>query len=75
LFMVNLTHLLLRQFRQLNPQAGVLDLKAHFHGHKYVSETLKLLPETPDPILLSQVFGAVAQLGCVHPVEPCLSPP
>jgi putative transposase len=75
LFMVNLTHLLLRQFRQLNPQAGVLDLKAHFHGHKYVSETLKLFPETPDPILLSQVFGAVAQLGCVHPVEPCLSPP
>ncbi len=75
LFMVNVTHLLLYQFRHLNPQAGVLDLKAHFHGRRYVSETLKLLPEMPDPILLSQVFDAVAQLGCIHPVEPCLSSP
>lgn len=75
LFMVNLTHLLLRQFRHLHPQAGVLDLKAHFHGRRYGSETLKLLPETPDPILLAQVFDTVAQLGCIHPLEPCLSSP
>jgi putative transposase len=75
LFMVNVSHLLLRQFRQFNPQAGILDLKAHFRGRRYVSETLKLLPETPDPILLSQVFDTVAQLGCIHPVEPCLSSP
>ena len=75
LFMVNLSHLLLRQFRQTKPQAGVLDLNAHFHGRRYVSETLKLLPEMPDPILLSQVFDTVAQLGCIHPIESCLSPP
>ena len=75
LFMVNVSHLLLRQFRQLNPQAGILDLKAHFHGRRYVAETLKLLPETPDPILLSQVFDTVARLGCIHPVKPCLSSP
>ena len=75
LFMVNVSHLLLRQFRQLNPQASILDLKAHFRGYRYVSETLKLLPEIPDPILLEQVFDVVAQLGCVHPVEPCLSSP
>jgi putative transposase len=75
LFMVNVTHLLLRQFRQFNPQATALDLKAHFHGRRYVSETLKLLPETPDPILLEQVFDTVLQLGCIHPVESCLSSP
>ena len=75
LFMVNLSHLLLRQFRQTKSQAGVLDLKAHFHGRRYVSETLKLLPEMPDPILLSQVFDAVAHLGCIHPAQSCLSPP
>jgi len=75
LFMVNVAHLLLRQFRLLNPQAGILDLKAHYHGRRYVSETLKLLPETPDPILLQQVFDAVAQLGRIHPAETCLSPP
>ena len=75
LFMVNLTHLLLRQFRQFNTQATAPDLKAHFHGRRYVSETLKLLPESPDPILLEQVFDTVLQLGCIHPVEPCLSSP
>jgi len=75
LFMVNVSYLLLRHFRQLKPQAGVLDLKAHFHGCKYVSETLKLLPDFPDPILLNQVFDAVSQLGSIHPVVPCSSPP
>ncbi len=72
LFMVNMVHCLLRRFRHLHPQAGVLDLKAHFRGRRYVAETLKLLPETLDPILLTQLFDSVAQLGCIHPVEPCL---
>jgi IS4 transposase len=75
LFMVNVSHLLLRHFRQFNQQAGVLDLKAHYHGRKYVAETLKLLPQTPDPILLQQVFATVAQLGCIHPADTCLSSP
>jgi putative transposase len=70
LFMVNIAALLLRDFRQLNPQFGVLDLKAHFRGRKYVSETIKLLPEKPDPILLAQVFDTVARLGSIHAVEP-----
>lgn len=75
LFMVNVAHCLLRLLRLLHPQASVLDLKAHFRGRRYVTETLKLLPETPDPILLAQVFDTVAQLGCIHPVEPCFSSP
>jgi len=75
LFMVNLSALLLRDFRQLRPQAGVLDLKLHFHGRKYAYETLKLLPEMPDPILLSQVFDTVSQLGCIYPSNSCLSSP
>ena len=75
LFMVNVSQLLLRHFRRFNSQAGVLDLKAHYHGRRYVSETLKLLPEMPDPILLQQVFDTVVQLGCIHPAEICLSPP
>src|SRR5574341_142730 len=75
LFMVNVAHCLLALFRQLHPNAGVLDLKAHFRGRRYVSETLKLLPETPDPILLAQVFDTVAQLGSIHPVEPCFNSP
>jgi putative transposase len=73
LFMVNLTALLLRDFRRLNPLFGVLDLKAHFRGRKYVSETIKLLPEKPDPILLAQVFDTVARLGSIHSVEPAFN--
>jgi putative transposase len=73
LFMVNLAALLLRDFRRLNPLFGVLDLKAHFRGRKYVSETIKLLPEKPDPILLAQVFDTVARLGSVHSVEPAFN--
>jgi hypothetical protein len=75
LFMVNIAYCLLRLFRPLHPHAGVLDLKAHFRGRRYVAETLKLLPEMPDPILLAQVFDTVAHLGCIHPVEPCLNSP
>ena len=48
LFMVNVARLLLQEFRQESPDFSVLDLKAHFRGRKYVTETLKLLPEMPD---------------------------
>lgn len=75
LFMVNVASFWLSMFRQFHPQAGVLDLKAHFRGRRYVSETLNLLPEMPDPFLLAQVFDTVAQLGSIHPVEPCFSSP
>lgn len=73
LFMVNLAARLLHDFRHHNPLFGVLDLKAHFRGRKYVSETIKLLPEKPDPILLAQVFDTVARLGSIHAVEPAFN--
>ena len=71
LFMVNLSQLLLRDFRQDSPHAGVLDLKAHFRGHKYVAETLNLLPEIPDPILIDHIFATIARIGRIHADEPC----
>ncbi len=73
LFMVNIAALLLRDFRQRIPQFGILDLRAHFRGHKYVTETIKLLPEKPDPILLAQVFDTVARLGGIHSAEPAFN--
>lgn len=75
LFMVNVAALLLHDFRQQTPEFGVLDLKAHFRGYKYVAETIKLLPEKPDPILLGQVFVSVARLGSIHTDQPCLNSP
>lgn len=66
LFMVNLSHVLLQALRQDSPAAGVLDLKAHYRGHKYVTETLKLLPEKPEPILIHRIFTTIARIGRIH---------
>lgn len=72
LFMVNLVQVLLRQFRQTDPHGSVLDLKAYCRGYKYVTETIKLLPERPDDILVGQIFRQVASLGRIHPAAPHL---
>ncbi len=75
LFMVNVSQVLVGRFRKDNPQFGVLDLKAHFRGHKYVAETLKLLPQQPEPGLIAEIFDQVSRLGSVHNAEPCLNTP
>ena len=75
LFMVNLSQVLLRDFRQTYPESGVLDLKAYFRAAKYFEETIKMLPQKPEPILLEQIFGQVAPLGCIHAVNVHVSSP
>ncbi len=49
LFMVNVSQVLLREFRRTNPDSGVLDLKAYFRAAKYIEETIKILPEKLPP--------------------------
>lgn len=66
-FMVNFSSILLRQYRKNNPEFSVLDLKSHYRGYRYVSETIKLLPRKPDGILLTEIFEHIARLGMVHP--------
>jgi putative transposase len=70
LFMVNLSQVLLRELRQEDSIVNVLDLKAVYRGHKYVAETLKLLPEKPDPILLDLIFDRISCLGRIHNPQP-----
>lgn len=67
-FMVNFSSILLHRFREINPEFSILDLKSHYRGCRYVSETIKLLPQKPDGILLAQIFEQIARLGMVHPV-------
>jgi putative transposase len=74
LFMVNVSHRLLRDLRQSDPASGILDLKAQCRGYKYVTETIKMLPEKPSPVLLTQIFTKVACLGRIHVVQPSFSP-
>ena len=75
LFMVNLSQVLLREFRKVHPDSGILDLKAYFRAAKYFEETIKMLPKKPEPFLLEQIFDQVAALGCVHAVNVHPSPP
>ncbi len=74
LFMVNVAYVLLRELRQTHPEASVLDLKARWRGYKYVEETLKLLPEMPEAIVVEQILSKVASLGSIHAADPYFSP-
>src|SRR5256714_2399912 len=66
LFMVNVAYRLRADVRQRAPDYNVLDLKADCRGSKYVEETIKMLPEKPEPILLRQILHKVACLGRIH---------
>ena len=49
---------------------GVLDLKTHFRGVKYALETIKILLEKPETILMKEAIEEVkeriSQLGSIH---------
>ena len=75
LFMVTLSQGLLRDREPGDRDYSILDLKAHCRGYKYVAETIKLLPEKPEPILLAQIFRRVACLGRIHTAQPNFNSP
>ncbi len=73
-FMVNFSHLLLKQFRQPMPEGSLLDLKAHFRARRYAQEALKLLPQRADPILMEQILQALPPLGAIRPQNAPFTP-
>jgi len=75
LFMVNVSQLLLHDLRLQDSNVHVLGLKALYRGHIYVVETIKMLPQKPDPILLSAIFYRISGLGRIHAPQPNLHPP
>ena len=66
LFMANVSQLLMSKFRQSDPDFSVLDLKAYFRRCKYATELIKILPQKPDAIFVSQLFQRIATLGSIH---------
>jgi len=73
LFMVNVAYRLQADGRQRDPAYSVLDLKADCRGYKYVEETIQMLPEKPEPVLLEQIRHKVACLGRIHAAQPSFS--
>jgi putative transposase len=66
-FMVNLSAAL----RQSEGAAhlSVLDLKAHVRAHRYLSETIKLLPDPPDEHLISRIWRRLARFSAIRPPD------
>jgi putative transposase len=73
LFMVNVAYRLRATLHPRDPDYSVLDLKADWRGYKYVEETIKMLPEKPEPVLLAKICNQVACLGRIHAPQPCVS--
>jgi hypothetical protein len=72
LFMVNVSYRLQADQHQRGLAYSVLDLKADCRAYKYVEETIKMLPEKPEPILLTKILNQVAGLGRIHDSQPAL---
>ena len=70
LFMVNVAYHLRTNGHPPDPAYSVLDLKADCRGYKYVEETIKMLPEKAEPVLLAKVRNQVAGLGRIHVSHP-----
>src|SRR5205823_11330275 len=73
LFMVNVAYRLRADVHPRDPDSSVLDLKADYRGYKYVEESIQMLPEKPEPILLRQILNKVAGLGRIHASQPSFS--
>jgi putative transposase len=73
LFMVNVAYRLRADVHPHDPDYSVLDLKADCRGYKYVEETIKMLPEKPEPVLLAKILNQVACLGRIHASQPSFS--
>ena len=73
LFMVNVAYRLRADVHPHDPDYSVLDLKADCRGYKYVEETIKMLPEKPEPVLFAKILNQVAGLGRIHTTQPSLS--
>jgi hypothetical protein len=69
LFMIDVSQVLMCQYRRDDPNFSILDLKAHYRGYRYVTETIKMLPQIPDNDLVFQLFRKVAALGRIHPAK------
>jgi putative transposase len=73
LFMVNVAYCLRADVHPRDPDYSVLDLKADCRAYKYVEETIKMLPEKPEPVLLAKILNQVAGLGRIHAAQPSFS--
>ena len=62
------------QVRRENTEYSVLDLKARYRGVKYLQETLKILPQKPEPIVIQQIAERLRAIGAIQDTQPEINP-
>ena len=70
MFMVNVVAKLREVFGSEHPGYGVLDIKARYRGHKYGQETLKILPQKPEDIVIDTLAEHLGAIGAIHYTSP-----
>lgn len=74
MFMVSVSSKLTNTFRRENTNYSVLDLKSHYRGLKYLDETLEILPQKPEPIVIEKIKQHLGSIGAIHYTQPELNP-
>lgn len=74
MFMVCVSSKLIRTFHCGKTNYSVLDLKSRYRGLKYVDETLKILPQKPEPIVIEKITEHLGSIGAIHWTQPELNP-
>ena len=74
MFMVSVSAKLTHTFRGENTHYSVIDLKSHYRGLKYIDETLKILPQKPEPIVIEKITEHLGTIGAIHYTQTDLSP-
>ena len=74
MFMVNVAAKLTAAFRSEQTGFRVLDLKARYRGLKYLHETLKILPQKPEGIVIEKIAEHLGTIGAIHYTPPQLTP-
>jgi putative transposase len=64
--MVNLAAVMLRPYRDHQPDFSVLDLKAQFRARRYLDETIKMLPDPPGDDLVSRIWRRLTAFGGIR---------
>jgi len=66
MFMVHVSAKLREMCSSEHPGFGVSDIKAKYRGEKYLQETLKILPQKPEPIVIRNIAEHLASIGAIH---------
>ena len=70
MFRVNVSAKRREQLGSEHSGYGVLDVKVRYRGLKYLQETLKILPQKPETIVIDNIAEHLGSIGAIHYTSP-----